>query len=153
MTHTSNRVTAFHRPAVSLILAGGLLSSLVLPGCTSVEGSAATTTLVERAVGESDLRKKRARQAAREKERVRLARKKARREANEKIGWLALSELEKYRSTHCYSSNTGSLERIFALGTSENTPPTPSFSRQLPATHGQYGSSGGGEGSGGDRGC
>lgn len=93
-----------------LVLATGVLALLTLPGCSSTDGEYATNEFVGRAVMESDLRKKKAREAAEERERVRLARKKRRREATEKVGWQALADLEKYRSAHCYSTDIKSLE-------------------------------------------
>tara|TARA_R110002020_G_scaffold189446_10_gene388531 strand:- start:5375 stop:5842 length:468 start_codon:yes stop_codon:yes gene_type:complete len=144
------------RATLALSITGGLLASvLALQGCTSVEGTAETVEFIDRAVTESDLRKKRAREAAKKQEEIRLANKKARRERNEKIGWMALAELEKYRSTHCYSGETGKVFSLFAAKPTAQAAVPSTSSRPIPSRetmHG-HGEGGGGEGSGGDRGC
>lgn len=146
----TSRITPITTTALRLplVFATGALAILTLPGCIANDGEYATVEFVSRAVTESDLRKQRAREEAKKREEERLARKKARRAATEKAGWLALSELEKYRSTYCYSPK---IEPLTA-GLAGPTRTAVIVTKPLVGSSRSYGS-GGGEGSGGDRGC
>ena len=136
----------------TVVAAGMMLSLTTVTGCQNAVGGYETAVFVEGAVTESELRKKKAREAAKKREEVRLARKKVRREQTEKAGWLALSELEKYRSAHCYSADASALSATLA------SPARPkvvqqrkTFSSRLRDATGMYGSSGGD--GGGERPC
>lgn len=150
--HTSTAATS---PVISLLITGAVLSMLTLQGCNSPGGEYATNEFASRAIMETDLRKQKAREAARKREEERLARKKVRRAATEKVGWLALSELQKHKErARCYSADIRNLEARLKLPTKGESPTSEVVSKPLPGASGHYGSeSSGGEGSGGDRGC